>query len=287
MRSSEVAKLAGVTTRALRHYHAIGLLDEPPRSANGYRDYGIAALTRVLRIKHLASLGFPLARIGEMLATMDDPSADRIAVNAPLDALDRELALQIERLQEQRAIIAQLKREQLEPDLPVDFARVVKDLLGDDPRRKTSDAVRANREAILVAGHLCSENDLAELERLATGLIERGLLPRLHEIDARCDALAPDAPEDERRAIVDDAMAILDQALDCFDLQNWTRDQTEAELLINTLGEAAANAAQLDVTNRITNTLYAHLLAYHEEHGNAEAVAALASSPLHNRMNLT
>lgn len=33
MKSNELAKLAGVTVRTLRHYHAIGLLDEPQRQA--------------------------------------------------------------------------------------------------------------------------------------------------------------------------------------------------------------------------------------------------------------
>ena len=30
MKSSEIAKLAGVSVRTLRHYHAIDLLPEPP-----------------------------------------------------------------------------------------------------------------------------------------------------------------------------------------------------------------------------------------------------------------
>ena len=51
VKSNELAKLAGVTVRTLRHYHAIGLLDEPPRQANGYRDYRPEDLLRVLRIR--------------------------------------------------------------------------------------------------------------------------------------------------------------------------------------------------------------------------------------------
>ena len=50
MRSNDVAKLAGVTVRTLRHYHQLGLLPEPPRQANGYRDYSPADVARVLRI---------------------------------------------------------------------------------------------------------------------------------------------------------------------------------------------------------------------------------------------
>ena len=59
MRSNEVAKLAGVTVRTLRHYHQLGLLSEPPRRANGYRDYSPADVARVLRIKPWPAWAFP------------------------------------------------------------------------------------------------------------------------------------------------------------------------------------------------------------------------------------
>ncbi len=37
---SQLAAYAGVTVRAVRHYHQIGLLPEPERDASGYRRYG-------------------------------------------------------------------------------------------------------------------------------------------------------------------------------------------------------------------------------------------------------
>ncbi|HJF65313.1 MAG TPA: MerR family DNA-binding transcriptional regulator [Slackia equolifaciens] len=46
MRSKEVAEFAGVTVRTLRHYHQLGILPEPPRSANGYREYGAVDVAR-------------------------------------------------------------------------------------------------------------------------------------------------------------------------------------------------------------------------------------------------
>lgn len=128
MRSSEVARLAGVTVRALRHYHAIGLLPEPARSDNGYRDYDIDDLVRVLRVKRLASLGFPLERIGGMLEELDaDAVADGglSAAERQLDELDAELARQIERLERQRHTIAEIKRERSLPDMPKRGARLM------------------------------------------------------------------------------------------------------------------------------------------------------------------
>jgi hypothetical protein len=39
----QLAAYAGVTVRAVRHYHQIGLLPEPERDASGYRRYGATA----------------------------------------------------------------------------------------------------------------------------------------------------------------------------------------------------------------------------------------------------
>lgn len=77
MRISEVARLAGTTVRTIRHYHAIGLLAEPARLPNGYRDYSAADLLRVLRIRQLASLGFSLGQVPQVLERLDAvPDAD-------------------------------------------------------------------------------------------------------------------------------------------------------------------------------------------------------------------
>lgn len=150
MRSNDVAKLAGVTVRTLRHYHQLGLLSEPSRQANGYRDYSPADVARVLRIKRLAGLGFPLSRIGDVLDEMD---AEGNATSASaLDELDRELALEIERLQEQRRTIAELRAEHLDPDLPVRFARILRMLSGVDTLAAAPVAVFATSLIVEGAG---------------------------------------------------------------------------------------------------------------------------------------
>jgi DNA-binding transcriptional MerR regulator len=41
MRIGELAGLVGISTRAIRHYHHVGLLAEPARKANGYREYSL------------------------------------------------------------------------------------------------------------------------------------------------------------------------------------------------------------------------------------------------------
>jgi DNA-binding transcriptional MerR regulator len=80
---------------AVRHYHEVGLLPEPERRSNGYKQYGVAHLVRLLRITRLVDLGFSLARIAEL--GEDD--------HHPTDALrtaDAELGATIERLQRAR-----------------------------------------------------------------------------------------------------------------------------------------------------------------------------------------
>jgi hypothetical protein len=57
----EVARLAGVTPRTVRHYHATGLLAEPSRDSPGYRRYGAADLIALVRVVRLRALGMPAA----------------------------------------------------------------------------------------------------------------------------------------------------------------------------------------------------------------------------------
>jgi DNA-binding transcriptional MerR regulator len=43
----EVARLIGVSTKTIRYYHEIGLLDEPERATSGYRLYTARHLLRL------------------------------------------------------------------------------------------------------------------------------------------------------------------------------------------------------------------------------------------------
>lgn len=262
MKSSEIAQLAGVTVRALRHYHAIGLLPEPPRSENGYRDYGADELVRLLRIKRLSSLGFSLASISDALDEMDANLADAAGPRADeaLDELDRELELQIERLQEQRRTIALLKREQLDPDLPVRFARAAKVLIGnvyvDAP------ITSADREALLIAGHLYTENDTEELERTVHALAERGLLDQLRMIQQKFDTLTPNTSRAEVDQLVNEAMDMLDPIIDCFDPANWEQsNNSQAERYIDELVRRNLNDIQAYAEDRLEQELESRILA--------------------------
>ena len=103
MRIGELAALAGVSTRTVRHYHHIGLLPEPARRENGYRTYALPDAVRLVRARRLVDLGLSLDEVADALA--DDQGRDLTEV---LVELDEDLAAQQARLQHQRDRIAEL-----------------------------------------------------------------------------------------------------------------------------------------------------------------------------------
>jgi DNA-binding transcriptional MerR regulator len=96
----EVASYAGVTVRAVRHYHAKGLLPEPERDHSGYRRYDAAAVVELIRIRTLAEAGVPLARVRELL------QADATEFAAAVAEIDEQLQAEIRQRQRLRGRIA-------------------------------------------------------------------------------------------------------------------------------------------------------------------------------------
>jgi DNA-binding transcriptional MerR regulator len=99
---SQLAAYAGVTVRAVRHYHAKQLLPEPGRDHSGYRRYDAAAVVELIRIRTLAEAGVPLARVRELLV------ADEEEFAAAVRDIDRRLRAEIRERQRHRERIAQL-----------------------------------------------------------------------------------------------------------------------------------------------------------------------------------
>lgn len=63
----QIARIAGTTSRTLRHYDEVGLLTPSGVGSNGYRRYDSAALVRLQRILLLRELGLGLPEIREIL----------------------------------------------------------------------------------------------------------------------------------------------------------------------------------------------------------------------------
>ncbi|WP_288833276.1 MerR family transcriptional regulator [uncultured Corynebacterium sp.] len=78
MRISDVARAAGCSARAIRHYHESGALPEPSRTSNGYRDYSLRDLANVLRVRALVEAGIPLSSIKCGKTSLFDDALTRI-----------------------------------------------------------------------------------------------------------------------------------------------------------------------------------------------------------------
>lgn len=202
MRSKEVAELAGVSVRTLRHYHQIGVLPEPERGANGYRHYGLAHVATLLRIRRLTELGVPLDRVPQLLDDATGSSSDVLL------ELDRELAAQVERLEAQRREIARLVAEGRRPDLP--------------PGPSTADLVLAvspeiaalERDAGVVLAGFAGAAHADDLRRLAEAIATADQAGALTAVTERFRDIAPDAPDDEVEAVAHDYAALLGEAMD-------------------------------------------------------------------------
>jgi DNA-binding transcriptional MerR regulator len=78
-RIGEVAKLTGVTTRTLRYWEELGLLQPASRTDGGERVYGAGDVRRVTRIREWQELlGLSLDEVKTVLNTGDVDVLDRV-----------------------------------------------------------------------------------------------------------------------------------------------------------------------------------------------------------------
>ncbi|MDG4796669.1 MerR family transcriptional regulator [Micromonospora sp. WMMD1082] len=237
----ELADLAGTTVNTVRHYHRLGLLEEPERRSNGYKEYEVRHLVRLLRIRRLADLGVPLSRIGEASAHSD-------ATPDMLRKLDTELAESIKRLGRARHDIAAILREGAPADIAAGFESVASRL---------SDA---DTSMIHIYTLLYDEEALEDVRRMVET-----------DADARAvgddiNALAPDADEATRQHLAERLAPSLAQNLADYP---WMRDPAarlakSGRITQQTFIQAMVdlyNPAQLDVFARARNLADEYLQA--------------------------
>lgn len=227
--TSQLAELAGTTLKTVRHYHEIGLLDEPERAANGYKRYGVNHLVRLLRIRRLAELGVPLSDIPSIEAT--DGRAEQT-----LRALDAELAASIERHQRMRQELAAILENRASIDLPADFRRLADDLPD------------AQRSLLLVYSSILTPAAMSTLREQLSG-------PR-SDVAAEFEALPEDAPDDVRGRLAERlAPEVRAQQEDHPSLSDLGASSRREEAITQSVVVQALvefyNEAQLDVLRRV------------------------------------
>ncbi|BBG00113.1 MULTISPECIES: MerR family transcriptional regulator [Pseudonocardia] len=228
----EIADLAGTSLRAVRHYHEVGLLAEPERLPNGYKQYGVAHLVRLLRVKRLVDLGFSLAQIAEM---GDDDHHPEQA----LRTLDAELAATVEQLQRVRIELGLLLRHRASTDLPAGLV----------PTAGLSDA---DRSLVVVMTRVLGPQRLeayTELLRSAT----------TDPTDGEFDELPADAAEAVRRDLADRMAPYIRRIREEHSaLASAPGTRPEDRLADETAAKAVQelyNPAQLDVLRRVRDLL--------------------------------
>nr|WP_281360132.1 MerR family transcriptional regulator [Isoptericola halotolerans] len=233
-----MARLAGVSVRTLRHYHQVGVLDEPERSSNGYRRYDVRDLVRVLRIRRLAALGIPLDQVPALLENAEAGGAGGESGEL-LDELDRELAGQMDRLARQRAVIAQLRDHHVAPDLPPELAP----FFGVHPSMGI--LARIDRDQAVLLAHLAGEEGMPHLAGLYERLGDAVLDARGNDLPERFERLGPTSPDGEISALVEDYLEVYGPVVDELAAAELPLDLSGSEEVLTEYTDAVLNEQQL------------------------------------------
>ncbi|MFD7999435.1 MerR family transcriptional regulator [Streptomyces mirabilis] len=209
MRIGELAVTVGVTTRTVRHYHHLGLLPEPERRPNGYREYTLRHAVVLARIRRLTELGLGLAEVRDVLA--DDAGRDLAEV---LEELDADLARQEAAIRERRdRLRALLDRDgNLPAEGPVSPELAV--LLTGMAHGPESPMAARDREVLALIDTVASPESRKRLmAALGSAFETPAAVARAHEVYALLDALADAGPYDADDPRVDEAARALADCL--------------------------------------------------------------------------
>lgn len=122
MRIGELAGRTGTTTKTIRYYEEIGLLPEPERDINDYRDYSEDVVDRLAFIRDAQATGLTLTEIASIL---DLRSQGESTCHHVVELLERHLAAldrHIEKLRQTRRKLGKLtdQARSLDPATCVD-----------------------------------------------------------------------------------------------------------------------------------------------------------------------
>jgi MerR family transcriptional regulator, thiopeptide resistance regulator len=109
-----LARLSGVSARALRLYENVGVLVPTHHSVAGYRLYDKSAITQLLQIKLLQQAGFSLRAIATMLG--QQKQTVHSVLQAQIDKLELELNARASALEHLKKLVTIAKQA---PSLPI------------------------------------------------------------------------------------------------------------------------------------------------------------------------
>ncbi|WP_113704868.1 MerR family transcriptional regulator [Nonomuraea lactucae] len=205
MRIGELAALLGVSTRTVRYYHHQGVLPEPPRRANGYREYGMRDAVALARVRRLVELGLSLDEARDVVA--DDRGRELPEILAEIDA---DLARQESEIRARRSRLAALLNmaeagalgpdDTASPEL-VAFLRQV-----EATGSRSSKTAEWDRDLLVLIDSVTPPRD-RPWARYATLAADPELTARGLDFYRRMDELAEAGPDDPRITLLATAMA--------------------------------------------------------------------------------
>jgi len=71
LRRVDLARATGCNIETIRYYESVGVMPEPPRSANGYRCYDARHVARLSFVMRARELGFALEEVRSLLSLVD------------------------------------------------------------------------------------------------------------------------------------------------------------------------------------------------------------------------
>ncbi|MBB5781908.1 MerR family transcriptional regulator [Nonomuraea jabiensis] len=204
MRIGELAALLRVSTRTVRYYHQQGILPEPPRLANGYREYGMRDAIALARVRRLVELGLSLEEARDVIA--DDRSRELsdilVEIDADLARQEHEIQLRRRRLAE---VLKQAEAGSLGPDDTsspdlLAFLRTVE--------LPASKAAAWDRDLLVLMDSMATSGDRKQAFAMFDALAaDPAMAARGHDFYRRLDALADASPDDPQVGPLAEALA--------------------------------------------------------------------------------
>jgi len=112
MTIGELAKKVGTTTRTIRYYEELGVLQNLRRGTNGYRQYTAGHITAMRLIKRAKRLGFSLEEIRELFEIYrNNPETEANLIKRSIEVLKLHISDGEKKRDELDAYLAMLKIE--------------------------------------------------------------------------------------------------------------------------------------------------------------------------------
>jgi len=104
----EVAKRSGIGLETVRFYERKGLIEEPPRTDSGYRQYPEDVVARLRFIRRAKELGFSLKEISELFSLRVDPDTTCADVKRRTDLKILDIEQKMSTLQTMKRVLTKL-----------------------------------------------------------------------------------------------------------------------------------------------------------------------------------